>query len=173
MKTSALPKPEIHPESAPFWAAAAEGRLLLKRCGACGETHFYPRAHCPFCGSDRTDWVVATGRGSVYSFSIVRAAAKPTAVAVVSLPEGPSLVTTVVDADVRPAHRRPGALRTVQARRVAVRLTTVAAASPCAAWPAEPPRWGWPRMGPEPMRRSRGPMGIGIASALMVAFPRA
>lgn len=181
MKTSALPKPEIHPESAPFWAAAAEGRLLLKRCGACGETHFYPRAHCPFCGSDRTDWVVATGRGSVYSFSIVRAAAKPTAVAVVSLPEGPSLVTTVVDADVHALRiGDPVALRTVlgEGGQAVPAFTTVAAeearayAARALAESAKVPGVA-PDEAPVNWRRAAvigaGTMGIGIASALLMA----
>lgn len=100
MKPTNLPKPDIYPEAAPFWAAAQENQLMLKRCRSCGETHFYPRSHCPFCGSAETEWQVASGEGEIYSFSIVRGAPKRMAVAVVSLPEGPSMLTTVVDADV-------------------------------------------------------------------------
>jgi uncharacterized protein len=46
--------PSVNPETKPYWDAAAEGKLLIKKCTACGELHFYPRAHCPFCFSDET-----------------------------------------------------------------------------------------------------------------------
>ena len=52
--------------------AAAEGRFLIKRCTACGEAHWYPRAMCPFCHSDKTVWEESKGEGVVYSFSILR-----------------------------------------------------------------------------------------------------
>ena len=47
-----------NPETQPFWDAAKQGRLLLRRCMACGEVHFYPRTICPFCFSDDTEWLV-------------------------------------------------------------------------------------------------------------------
>jgi hypothetical protein len=42
-----IPSPVVNPENKPFFDAAREGRLLIKRCLACGEHHYYPRAHCP------------------------------------------------------------------------------------------------------------------------------
>lgn len=89
-----------HPEAAPFLEALAEGRLLIKHCSACGKVHFYPREHCPFCGHAPTDWMPTRGVGTLYSFSIVRGAKRPTAVAVVELPEGLRMTTSIVDADV-------------------------------------------------------------------------
>lgn len=50
------PVPATNPENAPFFAAAAEGRLLIGRCEACGKAHYYPRRSCPHCFSDRVDW---------------------------------------------------------------------------------------------------------------------
>lgn len=97
---SFLPNPTIYPDAQPYWDAAREGRLMIKRCLACGQAHHYPRPHCPFCGSAQTQWLSASGDATVYSFSIVRAAPRPTAVAVVELPEGPRLTTTIVNADV-------------------------------------------------------------------------
>ena len=47
-----------------FFDAAAQGTLMLKKCGACGQAHHYPRAICPFCASDRTEWITAAGRGT-------------------------------------------------------------------------------------------------------------
>jgi uncharacterized OB-fold protein len=51
-----IPAPTSTPETAPFWEAAAKGKLLVKSCTVCGRAHHYPRPHCPFCGSDRTDF---------------------------------------------------------------------------------------------------------------------
>ncbi len=83
----------------PYWAAAREGCLLLKQCKACGRTHYYPRALCPFCLSDDGAWIEASGEGTVYSWSVERRAQPPYAIAFVTLAEGPSLMTALVDCD--------------------------------------------------------------------------
>ena len=95
----AIPAPPVTPETRPFWEAAARGELLVKGCAACGQVHFYPRAICPFCGSDRTEWRRASGRGTVYSYSVMRRAEVPYAIAYVTLEEGPAMVTNIVDCD--------------------------------------------------------------------------
>ena len=94
-----IPPPPTSPETQPFWEAAGQGKLLLKRCTGCGELHHYPRAICPFCGSDRTEWTEATGRGTVYSFSVFRRTPTPYAIAYVTLAEGPTMMTNIVDCD--------------------------------------------------------------------------
>jgi uncharacterized protein len=94
-----IPAPPVSPETKPFWDAAAAGTLLLKRCEACGERHYYPRAICPFCGSDRTAWLEASGRGTIYSYSVFRRAPVPYAIAYVTLEEGPTMMTNIVDGD--------------------------------------------------------------------------
>ena len=94
-----IPAPPLNPEIQPFFDAAAKGTLLVKRCTACGQPHHYPRAICPFCGSDRTEWVEASGRGTLYSFSVLRRATPPYAIAYVTLAEGPTMMTNVVDTD--------------------------------------------------------------------------
>ena len=94
-----IPAPEANPETKPFWDAAAEGRLLIKKCVTCGQAHFYPRAICPFCGSDKTEWVTASGRGTVYSYSVMRRVSIPYALAYVTLEEGVSMMTNIVDCD--------------------------------------------------------------------------
>ena len=94
-----IPAPETNPETKPFWEAAAQGRLLIKKCVTCGEAHFYPRAICPFCGSDKTEWVTASGRGTVYSYSVMRRVPVPYALAYVTLEEGVSMMTNIVDCD--------------------------------------------------------------------------
>ena len=94
-----IPAPEATPETRPFWEAATAGRLLIGTCKACGKPHYYPRALCPFCGSDATEWVAAAGRGVVYSYSVMRRLPVPYALAYVTLDEGVTMMTNVVDCD--------------------------------------------------------------------------
>jgi hypothetical protein len=89
--------PAINPETKHFWDAAAKGQLLMKKCLACGELHYYPRSICPFCHSDRTEWLAASGQGTIYSYSVMRRAPEPFAIAYVELAEGPKLLTNIVD----------------------------------------------------------------------------
>ena len=93
------PAPTPPPETAAFWEAAAKGRLLVKFCTACGKPHHYPRAICPFCNSDRTEWRDSAGRGTIYSFSVMRRASPPYVLAYVMLEEGVTMMTNLVDCD--------------------------------------------------------------------------
>jgi len=95
-----IPDPLVNPESRRWWDAAAERRLLVGHCEACGRHHFYPRALCPHCMSDRTAWVEAGGGGVIYSFSVMRRGVPaPYAIAYVKLDEGVSMLTNLVDCD--------------------------------------------------------------------------
>ncbi len=94
----AIPAPPMNPESEPFYAAAKEGRFLIRRCSLCHRTHWYPRAICPFCPSS-TEWEAASGEGVVYSFSVMRRVPAPFALAYVTLAEGPTMMTNLVDCD--------------------------------------------------------------------------
>ena len=74
--------------------------LLIKRCNACAEFHWYPRAHCPFCFSGDTAWHASAGQGRIYSVSVTRMAAPvPYAIAYVTLDEGTTMLTNIVDCD--------------------------------------------------------------------------
>jgi uncharacterized OB-fold protein len=87
-------------EAEPFYAAAAEGRFLIKRCTACGQAHWYPRAICPFCLSAETVWEESPGEGVVYTFSIMRRSPTgPYAIGYVTLDEGPAVLTNFVDCE--------------------------------------------------------------------------
>ena len=98
--TRKLSPPAPNVETQRFWDAAAEGQLLIKRCTACHEPHYYPRAICPFCFSAETVWEQAAGTGSIYSVSVMRRGADaPYALAYVTLDEGPSMLTNIVDCD--------------------------------------------------------------------------
>ena len=91
--------PLVNFETQHFWDAAGEGKLLYKKCAACGEPHFYPRPFCPFCFSDKVDWQEASGRGTIYTYSVMRRAPVPYAIAYVTLAEGPTMMTNIVDCD--------------------------------------------------------------------------
>ena len=101
----ALPAPIVDTFTAPFWRAAAEGVLMIRRCKACGEAHWYPRPFCPHCGSDKTDWVRASGAGTVYSYTVTRKAGPvPYVLAYVTLEEGVTMLTNLVDAEIESLH---------------------------------------------------------------------
>src|SRR5258708_37916581 len=81
-----------------FWSAAADGRLLIQRCTACGTRPFYPREVGATCGAT-PEWEQASGRGVVHTFAIVRqngakpfSAELPCVVAIVELEEGPRMM---------------------------------------------------------------------------------
>jgi len=99
MATGKLPAPRPSPETQGFWDAAAQGRFLVRKCSTCGKAHWYPRNICPFCSSSDTKWVEASGCGTIYSFSVMRRAPEPYAIAYVTLAEGPTMLTNLVDCD--------------------------------------------------------------------------
>ena len=94
-----IPAPQPNPETKEFWDAAAQGKLLLKKCLSCGELHYYPRAICPFCFSADTQWQEASGTGTIYSYSVMRRAPVPYVIAYVTLAEGVTMMTNIVDCD--------------------------------------------------------------------------
>lgn len=101
------PLPITDPESAPYWSALKERRLILKRCRDCGRHHFYPRALCPHCHSDALVWSDARGTGTIYSYTVARRPAGPAfkadapyVIAVVDLDEGARMMTNIVTDDV-------------------------------------------------------------------------
>ncbi|TMJ43235.1 MAG: Zn-ribbon domain-containing OB-fold protein [Alphaproteobacteria bacterium] len=98
------PQPNL--ETKAFWDAAAEGKLMIGKCTACGQVHYYPRAMCPFCFSDKTELqqasgngTIASGSGTIYTYSVMRRAPIPYAIAYVTLQEGVSMMTNIVDCD--------------------------------------------------------------------------
>jgi uncharacterized protein len=92
--------PQGNPETRYFWEQTVEGNLMIKRCTACGEAHYFPRSICPFCFSDQTVWEESSGEGEIYAFSLMRKSASgPYAIGYVTLKEGPSLLTNFVDCD--------------------------------------------------------------------------
>ncbi len=97
--TRKIPAPIVNVETQAFCNAARERRFVVPTCGACGKAHWYPRAICPFCGSDKIEWRAASGRGQIYSYSVMRRAKEPYAIAYVTLAEGPAMLTNIVECD--------------------------------------------------------------------------
>jgi hypothetical protein len=86
--------PEKH-----YLDALSAGRFEIQRCAACGKHLFYPRVLCPHCGSGELGWVAPSGRGTVYSTTVVRR--KPADggdynVCLVDLAEGVRMMSRVV-----------------------------------------------------------------------------
>ena len=95
----ALGAPIVDAATEAYWSAAKEGVLRIKRCTDCARLHWYPRALCPYCLGD-TEWVDASGKGTIYSVSVTRRAGPvPYALAYVTLDEGVTMLTNIVDCD--------------------------------------------------------------------------
>ncbi len=96
--------PTIDDETRPFWDGCSQGTLQIKRCLACTKVFHYPRPFCPSCWSEDVEWFAASGRGTVYTYSIVHvndlppwAERVPYIAAIVELEEGPRIMTNVID----------------------------------------------------------------------------
>ncbi|MGW3967595.1 Zn-ribbon domain-containing OB-fold protein [Amycolatopsis sp. NPDC005003] len=95
------PVPQSTTLSRPFWDAAADGRLVLPKCGDCGLTFFAPEPACPGCLSREWTYVPSAGTGTVYAVTVVHRAPGPGfevpfALAVVDLDDGVPLLSHVV-----------------------------------------------------------------------------
>ncbi|RIK95000.1 MAG: nucleic acid-binding protein [Proteobacteria bacterium] len=99
----AKPIPAISAASAPYWEAAANGKLLLQYCDDCSRYLFYPRSWCPHCYGGALEWRTASGRGAVHTYSVVHAAPcvgfeadAPYVAAVIDLQEGPRMMANII-----------------------------------------------------------------------------
>lgn len=99
------PVPNVNPETAPYWEAASEGRLLIQECQECGFVYAYPRAHCTECFSENVAWIEAAGTGEVYTYTVMHQMSGwpedtlPLVVAYIELDEGPRIMSNVVETD--------------------------------------------------------------------------
>jgi uncharacterized OB-fold protein len=102
------PLPKTDPVTAPFWKSLKNGAMEVQRCDDCTKHVFYPRALCNHCGSRRLSWMPVSGRGTIYSMTIVEKGPSPAfqadgpyVVALVDLDEGCRMMTNIVG--VRPS----------------------------------------------------------------------
>ncbi len=98
-ETPNFPSPIPDFDAKEFWDGCNRGELLMQRCAACGKFRWLPQPMCPFCNSLKREWVKVSGRGKVYSYTIVTHPVHPAAVsrvpynvAQVRLDEDPSLI---------------------------------------------------------------------------------
>lgn len=101
----AKPRPAPIPdaESAPFWTGTLEGKLLVQECSMCGQRQLYGRSLCTNCHSAALSWIESSGRGTIYSRTIIRQNPNrsfkhliPFVVALVDLDDGPRMMTNIV-----------------------------------------------------------------------------
>ena len=102
--------PERTPETEPFWDAANDERFLLKRCLETGKAFHPPRSHSPFTGLAKTEWIEASGTGTIYSYSVTERGGTPNCIAYIELSEGPIVLGAMTECD-------PAALEIGQAVR--------------------------------------------------------
>ena len=100
------PQPIPTAETAHYWQCALEGRLKIQYCPACARHQFYPRRFCTQCLSDQIEWVQASGRGRVYTYTVCHVAAHPAfesrvpyAIGMIELDEGVRMLAGIVGSD--------------------------------------------------------------------------
>lgn len=99
-----IPLPEPSELTDPFWAACRAGTLAVQHCEACARRIFPPLPACPGCLSRKLSWLPSPGRGVIYSFTVVRRAARPDRpvpyiIATIDLDDGWSMTGNVVAAE--------------------------------------------------------------------------
>lgn len=124
------PIPAPNKETQKFWEGCKRGELMIPQCGDCGAYHFYPRALCPACLSSNLDWVAASGKGKVHTFSVVHRAPSepfkadvPYTIALLELDEGVRMMSNII-------HCKPEAVRIGMEVRVVFEEITEAIALP-------------------------------------------
>jgi uncharacterized OB-fold protein len=92
--------------SQPFWDAAREHRLVLKKCSKCGFIDHPPYLYCTNCQADEHEWVEASGTASLAAYAINMFGVPfpfwvdlPYVVAMIDLPEGPRMISNIVQCD--------------------------------------------------------------------------
>jgi uncharacterized OB-fold protein len=108
------PRPLIDNVSRSYWEGTAKGELRYQCCDACGMVQFYPRALCTSCGSEPS-WQVSSGRGQVYTFTVIRQNAAP--------PFRDQVPYVVAMVDVEPGFRMMGNVIGIDPDRVVIGMS--------------------------------------------------
>src|SRR5437868_4256336 len=108
MEGLSRPLPVVRPETKTFWEGTKRHEFLLQRCQKCSEVNYPPRVACPRCLGTDIEWFKASGRGQVYTYTIIYQAADksfekdlPYVYAIIELEEGVRVVSNVVNVDPR------------------------------------------------------------------------
>jgi len=96
------PLPQPTPISAPYWDGLKAHEVRLQQC-AHGHWLFFPRTHCPTCGSRQLTWKTVSGEGTLYTYTVARVPTlpefsdeMPQLLAVIELEQGVHINTTLV-----------------------------------------------------------------------------
>ena len=105
------PLPEIQPYSKGFWDGAKQHKLLIQHCNSCDANIFYPRRDCPKCWSQELGWIEASGKATVYTYSVTLEGVEkmfvedlPITLAWIDLPEGIRMHTNLVECEPEDVH---------------------------------------------------------------------
>jgi uncharacterized OB-fold protein len=108
MQGAGRPVPLPDEITAGFWDSIRAHRLSLQRCASCSRFNHPPTLSCRACGSDDVVYETVSGRGTVYSYTVMRDAPAPGfrdhvpfLIGLVELVEQPRLliVTNLIDVD--------------------------------------------------------------------------
>jgi uncharacterized OB-fold protein len=96
------PEPPINRDNQFFWDGTLEGELRIQRCASCKALRHPPGPMCPHCRSLDWDYIVASGRGTVYShvthhYPPMPQFGSPHNVVLVALEEGVRFVSNLLD----------------------------------------------------------------------------
>ena len=104
----APPLPTPFDWDAGYWRAASDGRLVVQCCASCRVVRNFPCLMCPHCGALEAEWLPASGRGRIYSWSTLHKAFHrafselPLTIAIVELDDFPAVhLVTHIDMDGR------------------------------------------------------------------------
>ena len=95
-------QPQSAPETKFWWDGINDGKLLLQKCQDCDHVYFPPRPFCEKCASRNVEAFQASGKATLYSYIINMrprpdVSTEPSAIAVVTLAEGPRMMTNIID----------------------------------------------------------------------------
>jgi len=100
------PLPVVQPWSKKFWEGTKEGKFLIQHCKDCDSNIFYPRKFCPKCWSENLDWIEASGKGKIVTFTTAYAMVEPCfmdelpyTLAYIDLDEGIRIMSRIVECD--------------------------------------------------------------------------
>lgn len=100
------PLPVVQPWSEKFWEGTKEGKYLIQHCKDCDAKIFYPRKYCPECWSGNLNWIEASGKGTIFTFSTAYSMVEPRfmdelpyTLAFIDLEEGIRIMSRIVECD--------------------------------------------------------------------------
>ena len=100
-----VPKLSVYVDTAPFWAAAKQGKLMLQYCKDTGQFQHYPRPVSIFTGSRNLEWREVSGKGTIYACTVIRVPGPglegrlPLSVVTVELDEGVRILGNILGSD--------------------------------------------------------------------------